>query len=288
MRRIIAALLLLAVALAADAAPTPITDVDTAADAVIQAAGDRRLIVIGELHGTVEVPALVQALARHYVRGGPVLVALEVHATEHARIRAYLGSDGGDEALHALREGPFWSVSIERNDGRRTRAMLDLIDTARRLHGEGHSIAVVPFDPARSGKAHPSRDRGMATILRAGFEALPDTGRMLVLTGNRHAMRVVPSDSGAAGLDSAAGYLLDLPLHSVNVMGVEWAFQACTSMTEPCGRREGRYAGATPGSRMSDPGDSTRQYDQGLMLPRLTASALLERVEPTRAAAAAR
>lgn len=275
MRRIATALLLLVASMSAPPA-FAVTGVDSAAQAVIRDAGDNRLVMVGELHGTSEVPALVAALARHYVHSGPVLVALEVHATEHPRLRAYLASDGGDEARSALRAGTFWNVSLERNDGRRTHAMLDLVEAARRLRGEGHSIAVVPFDPARPGQAHPARDRGMATILRAGFEVLPDGGRMLVLTGNRHAMRAVAATLAAHGLDSAAGYLLDLPLHSVNVSGVEWTFQACTSMTEPCVRRQGRYEWATPGSTMSDSGDSARQFDQWLTLPRLTPSPLLE------------
>lgn len=275
MRRIATALLLLVASMSAPPA-FAVSGVDSAAQAVIRDAGDNRLVMIGELHGTSEVPALVAALARHYVHSGPVLVALEVHAAEHPRIRAYLASDGGVAARHALRAGPFWNVPAGRNDGRRTQAMLDLVEAARQLRGEGHSIAVVPFDPARPGQAHPARDRGMATILRAGFEALPGRGRMLVLTGNRHAMRAVLATLAAHGLDSAAGYLLDLPLHSVNVAGVEWTFQACTSMAEPCDRREGRYEWATPGSTMSDSGDSARQFDQWLMLPRLTPSPLLE------------
>lgn len=292
MRWIAVSLALLPALVLADANPSspvaPVSDIPSAAAAVVEAAGDRRLLVIGELHGTAETPALVAELATRYAAGGPVLVALEVHAIEHGRLKAYLGSDGGADAVRALRQGAFWNVMPERNDGRRTQAMLDLIETTRQLRSEGRSIAVVPFDPAHPGLAHPARDRGMATILRAGFEALPDTGRMLVLTGNRHAMRAVSDTLGARDLDSAAGYLLDLPLHSVNVMGVGWAFQACTSMAEPCARREGRYEWATPGSTMSESANATRQFDQALMLPRLTASPLLEPRPLSRAAAAAR
>lgn len=244
--------------------------------------------MVGELHGTREAPALVAALARHYVDHGPVVVALEVHASEHPRLRAYLASDGNDRARRALRSGAFWNVPRERNDGRRTQAMLELVEAARRLRGAGHGIAVLPFDPAGPDQAHPTRDRDMATVLRAGFDALPASGRMLVLTGNRHAMRAMPADSGLRGLDTAAGYLLDLPLHSVNVIGVDWAFQACMSMAEPCRRLDGRYEWAAPGSTTGDRADATRQFDQVLTLPRLTPSPLLEPLPPTPAAAAGR
>ena len=103
MRRIATALLLLVASMSAPPA-FAVSGVDSAAQAVIRDAGDNRLVMIGELHGTSEVPALVAALARHYVHSGPVLVALEVHAAEHPRIRAYLASDGGVAARHALRD----------------------------------------------------------------------------------------------------------------------------------------------------------------------------------------
>ena len=41
-------------------------------------AGKHRLIVLGELHGTRQIPALTAALVAHHVAQGPVTLALEV------------------------------------------------------------------------------------------------------------------------------------------------------------------------------------------------------------------
>ena len=60
MRRIATALLLLVASMSAPPA-FAVTGVDSAAQAVIRDAGDNRLVMVGELHGTSEVPALVAA-----------------------------------------------------------------------------------------------------------------------------------------------------------------------------------------------------------------------------------
>lgn len=50
---------------------------DTAAQ-IRQHAGDHRLLVLGEFHGTRETPLLVRQLVDGYSRTGPVLLALEL------------------------------------------------------------------------------------------------------------------------------------------------------------------------------------------------------------------
>jgi hypothetical protein len=50
---------------------------DTAAQ-IRQHAGEHRLLVLGEFHGTRETPLLVRQLVDDYSRNGPVLLALEL------------------------------------------------------------------------------------------------------------------------------------------------------------------------------------------------------------------
>ena len=55
--------------------------IERAVQTVHAVAGDRRLMLPGELHGRREVPRLVAALAQHYAADGPVLVAVEIACT---------------------------------------------------------------------------------------------------------------------------------------------------------------------------------------------------------------
>lgn len=57
---------------------------DTAAQ-IRQHAGDHRLLVLGEFHGTRETPLLVRQLVDGYSRTGPVLLALELPRGETPR-----------------------------------------------------------------------------------------------------------------------------------------------------------------------------------------------------------
>ena len=54
------------------------------------------IVMLGEIHGTVETPAFVGDLACHgLVRGHRVLLGLEYPASEQADLETYLASDGG-------------------------------------------------------------------------------------------------------------------------------------------------------------------------------------------------
>lgn len=78
---------------AANAAPAASAE-DTAAQ-IMRQAGASQLVVLGELHGTREMPQLVQELVQAYVaQGTPVHLGLELPATENARLATYLASNG--------------------------------------------------------------------------------------------------------------------------------------------------------------------------------------------------
>lgn len=204
-----------------------------AGDQLRAAAGDSRVIVLGEMHGTTETPQLVQALAESYARTGPVLVALEIWDSENEAISAYLSSTGDQAARTHLRQQPFWQVDAEHNDGRRTECMLGLLDSLRAMRAQGRDIAVLPYDPrALMDGEQRSRDRMMADHIRAAFTGLQNS-RLIMLTGNRHAMLKVPAFIGAGNMDSAAGYLLDLHPFTVNIAARAGNFWGC--MNGQCG-----------------------------------------------------
>jgi len=159
-----------------------------AATEILDASGESRLIVIGEMHGTREVPDLVAALVEKYSAQGPLVLALEMARTEHDALARYLASDGAAAERDGLQRRPYWSIADGSNDGRRSIDMLDLIESMRALKAAGRDVAIAPYDiPPGTYRSTEDREHSMASYLHSIHRALP-RGRMLVLTGNVHAM----------------------------------------------------------------------------------------------------
>src|SRR5690606_1759069 len=168
-----------------------------------------------------------------YAKEGPLLVALEIWRTEHAALSAYMSSDGGSAARELIRVQPFWDRRPEANDGRRTEDMLDLIEALRRLRVGGHDVAVVPFDIAPGSYVDSAaRDRHMADYLRTAFKALP-RGRMLVLTGNVHAMLRPPQMLDDGIYRTATQLLANLRPFAVNLTAERGSAWVCSESS--CG-----------------------------------------------------
>lgn len=202
--------------------------VAAAAERIAAEAGAHRIVVIGEMHGTREAPAVMAALSERYAKEGPLLVALEVWRTEHAALSAYMSSDGGSSARGHVRAQPFWDRAPEENDGRRTEDMLDLLEALRRLRVGGYDVAVVPFDIGPDAFVDSAaRSRDMATHLRTAFNALP-RGRMVVLTGNVHAMLRPPQMLDDGRYRTATQLLADLEPFAVNLTAERGAAWVCS------------------------------------------------------------
>ena len=254
------------------AVAAPATGVDGTATQIMALAGDHRLLVLGEYHGTAETPLLVGELMERYSRdNAPVRLGLELPMSENAALARYLRSNGDAHARDALRTSPFWRVKSNQHDGRRSRDMLALIETLRVLRLQGRDIGVAGYD-METGSADSSeqRDAAMATHLRQQFMAMPNAARMLVLTGNVHAMRTPPSDAAPEMQRTMASYLLDLPLYSVRLEALRGHFWGCMS---PCR--------ALPLIERSahDPiasTDADRSYDLVVWMPRLSVATLTD------------
>lgn len=141
------------------------------------------VLLLGEIHGTAESPAFVGDAACAAARSGhPVVVALEQPVAGQEELDSFFDSDGGEAARRDLLAGFFWQSSYQ--DGRASRAMLELIERARRLGRSGASVRVTLFDVGSTGGGQ-ARDRGMATRL-AELAAEEEESVILVLTGNLH------------------------------------------------------------------------------------------------------
>ncbi|RPD88626.1 hypothetical protein [Luteimonas sp. 100069] len=91
-----------------------------AVETLLRESGEHRLVVLGEMHGTREVPLLASDLVEHWSRTGPVLLALEIPVREHAALRAAVtgGKNPMTAYLHdldpvtidiAAERGQFWA-----------------------------------------------------------------------------------------------------------------------------------------------------------------------------------
>ncbi len=246
---------------------SPDTDdlaLSAAATSIRDAAVDRQIVVIGELHGTREIPLLVARLVDGWAKDGPVRVALELsHAHQPALDRWVSGGDRA-AALQEMRAvDPLWTRAPEFHDGRRNLEVLDLLDHLRALRAAGRNVGVLAFDGNGASEGAAARDLAMAERLRAAHAALPDT-RWIVVTGNVHAMKFVPEYCPQCQ-ESLTKHLVDLRPFAVDVSAAAGAFHAC-SAPAPCGPIPVRTNPASAG-RVRD--DRT-PFDYRVVLPRFT------------------
>lgn len=152
------------------------------AGAVLDAKYD--YVLVGEAHGTIELPAIFADLACYAAADGrPLLIGIE-HAPENqGALDTYLKSDGGEAARSALLAAPAWTEAGSRG----SRAMLDLIERVRVMKASGVDVRLVGFDHViEAAGTSDLREERMAGHLSAALAATPGA-RILALTGLGHA-----------------------------------------------------------------------------------------------------
>lgn len=239
---------------------TTAADIERAARLIRNAAAGRRMILLGELHGTREVPQLAAALIDAYSRDEPVLLAVELKREGHAAIHGYLDSDGSSAARDILRRQPFLEAPDGRDDRRRNESVLDLFEHLRQLRHRGRDVAVLPFDSDISGRGSERRDAEMAARLRVAYGALPG-GRLLVVAGNVHAMLQRPDAPIAKQMQTPMGQrLADLHPFSPRIGARSGQSWACTMTCGPAPAIGGGTSGPSEGA-------FARSYDYEVVLP---------------------
>jgi hypothetical protein len=168
-----------------------------------------RWVMVGETHGTAEMPAAFYELICLAVRTGrPVYVALEYPSREQRLIDAFLASDGGAPARAALFKGFLWQLKGQ--DGRASQAFLRLFDQLRVMKQAGQIRGVTAFVPElstimdiqKAGTLNATVNKGMADDLKA--IAAPDNALILTLVGGIHAMTTQVTFGGESYLPAAA------------------------------------------------------------------------------------
>ncbi|HEU0152702.1 MAG TPA: calcium-binding protein [Arenimonas sp.] len=266
-RFLLAAWLAMATCAAAQPATFEGEPPEAAAKTLVAAAGDARLILLGEMHGTREIPRLVAHLVTIYAAEGPVLLGLEIPGSGQADLRRYLDSPGADADRAALLATPYWNVQGDQHDGRRSHDVLDLVEHVRLLRAQGRDVSLLAYDAEPGPRIDANaRDRIMAARVRASFDALP-RGRLLVLTGNVHAQRERPVYAPPQMQVPMGHWLRDKQPWSVDIYAFSGAFWACFD-------RYCRAAPVNPGQQRTGVLQD-EVYDYRLLLDRFTVARLV-------------
>lgn len=242
--------------------------IDAAVEAIHAHADTHRMLLLGEFHGTREIPALVGKLAARYAVEGPVQLALEIPRGEQAALDAAMVAPTPVRARRILNARSWWQARDDQHDGRRSEDMLDLVESMRRLRAQGRAVTLlaydVPADPARVDST--ARDRAMAERLRQSYAASPRT-RLLVLTGNVHAMLDRPTDAPPQMQVPMGHYLRDLDPVSVRITARTGQSWGC-----PRPRRCHSLPADGPDART---GPMSREYTFGVVLDRFRVARLI-------------
>jgi hypothetical protein len=220
-----------------------------------------RMLLFGEMHGSLEAPAFVGEVACAYSKDGPTALGLEIPGAEQVAIDRYLESDGGVEARTALLAGAFWT---KYPDGRSSAAMVDLIERMRVLRGQGQALSVFVFDLP----SDRDRDAAMADAIRAFHATNPGT-RIVALMGNIHASQT-PMKRGDGTIITSASLLTDLDPVSMLLLYRSGSIWACMP---GCGVHPVQSKWGSEKAPGLYPSSPIAGYSMTWLLDRITASA---------------
>ncbi len=145
-----------------------------------------RTLLIGEQLGSREAPAVVgDMVCQSAAAGLNVVLGLSMPRTEQERINRYLASPGAPSDQDELLRGVFWRRPFQ--DGRSSRAIMDLIDRIRSLRNYGLFVNVVAYDTDEATGS--KRDARLATLWQERRKAHPEE-LFVILAGNTHTRTV--------------------------------------------------------------------------------------------------
>ncbi|MBU8896365.1 hypothetical protein DRW03_27575 [Corallococcus sp. H22C18031201] len=143
------------------------------------------VLLLGELHGTQEVPRFIaQAACQVASAGVKVSVGLELPVENEGRMETFLASQGEEEDWLNLMDAGFWRSPYP--DGRGSEAVANMLEQLRLLRAQGLDVKVFVYDhPKLNGQAR--EDALTATVME---RVKHDADRFhLVVSGNVHSRR---------------------------------------------------------------------------------------------------
>lgn len=154
-----------------------------------------QVILVGEIHGSQQVPEFVGGLVCSLLQAGkPVILALEMDDSQQPWLNSYLKSSGSAADRKALLDQGSWTWPTQ--DGRSSQAMLALIESLRQMRQGGMPVALlamqheVRLDLLASGMpmqdlSSRMNDRFMADKLAGAASNYPEHA-VVALAGNLH------------------------------------------------------------------------------------------------------
>lgn len=226
------------------------------------------IIIVGETHGTVEVPAAFLGIVCEATLRGPVTVGLEMSEADRPLFDRFMAAPDEVTATRLLRYGDFGRA--DRDDGRHSLAMMEMMIGFWRLRAAGRDITLHPFQPLLSrvqGRDQAWGEMEMAYGMSRALVTRPQA-RLLILVGDLHA-RKIPFQAWPQVGTPAAGHLPasdTLTLHFAQQGGESWG---CEDL---CGRHRtaGVYNADARGVIFEPFGEGA--YDGVLAVGRTTAS----------------
>ena len=102
----------------------------------------QQIVLMGESHGTKELPEFASGLVCSLLKGGrSVILAVERFAEEHEHLQRYIKSEGTAADKAALLGVHMWASRWQ--DGRSSEAMFALVEDVRRLRKSGQRVGIL-------------------------------------------------------------------------------------------------------------------------------------------------
>ena len=113
-----------------------------------------QVIMLGELHGTNEFPALASSILCSLTETNRrVIFGLEISKSEQKVLTEYMNSSGGANDRQKLLRGDHWARGMQ--DGRSSHAMFKLIEAARQMRASGAKVMLDAFSSSASDYLEP-------------------------------------------------------------------------------------------------------------------------------------
>jgi hypothetical protein len=188
-----------------------------------QLLGPGKVVFVGEVHGTEEMPAAFAELVMEAAKSSDVLVILEFPTTVAPLLIQLSISNERDSALQSIASSAFFKKT---NDGRTSGSMLKMIAALSERSDTSGPIEFAAMD--KPGSAGTSREEAMAIAVKEARLAHPNT-TLFVYCGNLHARTT--ADPAMPYGDSMASQLIadGLDVTGIRLLAEGGTFWGCTA-----------------------------------------------------------